>query len=141
MLIKHYVVAGALIVGAAGGWHLADSKHKSYLLKVADRYEQAIAKAQEETNKAKQEAREIDAKYTKQLAAASADIDRMRANPERVLVRATCPELPREADGAGVGDGASARLDDAAVRNYFLLRERIGRITAQLGACQDLLRQ
>lgn len=141
MMIKHYIVAGALIVGAAGGWHIADSSHKSYLLKVADRHEQAIAKAQAETTKAKEQARSIDEKYTRQLAAASADIDRMRANPERVLVRATCPDVSREADGSGVGDGAGARLDDAAVRNYFVLRERIGRITAQLGACQDLLRE
>lgn len=140
MMVKHYVVAGALIVGAAGGWHIADSNHKSYLLKVADRHEQAIAKAQEETNKAKREAQEIDAKYTRQLAAASAGIDRKRANPERVFVRATCPDVPRKGNSTGVGAGTGARPTDSAVRNYFLLRERIERVTAQLGACQDLLR-
>ncbi|CAM3293052.1 lysis protein [Xenorhabdus nematophila] len=70
---------------------------------------------------------ELDTKHTQALAHAKSEIDTLhnaaRAHPERVYIKATCPASD-PAVTARVDNAATARPTDAAVRNYWLLRER-----------------
>lgn len=64
--------------------------------------------------------------------------DAVARDSVRLRVKANC--LPKTPAGGVVDNGASPELDRAARSDYFALREGIGRMTAQLGACQEALR-
>ncbi|MEN4871828.1 lysis protein [Kosakonia cowanii] len=81
----------------------------------------------------------LDAKYTGELADAKATIDQLErdvaSGKRRLQLNARCP-----APGTGsLGDASSARLTDAAQRDYFTLRERIATVTKQVGYLQDYI--
>ncbi|EKC5751427.1 lysis protein [Cronobacter sakazakii] len=86
----------------------------------------------------------LDAKYTKDLADAQKNIAQLErdvaAGRKRLQLNATC-----SAQGAPgttrVDDGASPRLNDAAERDYFTLRERIETVTRQLSGLQAYVRE
>lgn len=65
--------------------------------------------------------------------------DAVARDTKRLRVAATCP-LPENAAGASVDHGRGPELDAGARPAYFALRNGIGRMTAQLGACQNILR-
>ena len=86
----------------------------------------------------------LDEKYTKELADAKATIDQLHddvANGKRRLqLNATCTK--QSATGtAGVDDAATARLTDAAQRDYFTLRERIEVAGKQMAGLQQYIRE
>ncbi|AXY35989.1 lysis protein [Yersinia pseudotuberculosis] len=73
----------------------------------------------------------IDIKYTKELADAKSENERLRADiangTKRLQLNATCSKpVPKTTGPASVPDDASARLTNAAERDYLSLRERIG---------------
>jgi len=82
----------------------------------------------------------LDAKYTKELADANAENDRLRADvvagKRRLQIAATCSK-----DGAsatsGVVDGSSPRLTEDAELNYWRLRDGIATVTKQLTATRS----
>lgn len=81
----------------------------------------------------------LDEKYTKELADAKATIDQLHddvaTGKRRLQLNATCQK--QSATGApGMDDAATARLTDAAQRDYFTLRERIEIVTKQLTGLQ-----
>lgn len=83
----------------------------------------------------------IDIKYTKELADAKSENERMRADiangTKRLQLNATCPKPVSKTSGpASVTDDASARLTNAAERDYLNLRERIGIATSQISGLQ-----
>ena len=83
----------------------------------------------------------IDIKYTKELADAKSENERLRADiasgTKRLQLNATCPKPVSKATGpASVDDVASARLTNAAERDYIDLRERIGIATSQINGLQ-----
>ncbi|MCC8364994.1 lysis protein [Xenorhabdus sp. PB61.4] len=88
--------------------------------------------AQEAINTKQQESLQIlheqDTKRLQELTHAKAEIDRLHAvslaHPERMYIKAECP-VPQTTAPAGVVNATGARPTDAAVRNYWLLRERI----------------
>ncbi|AMO47606.1 Endopeptidase [Enterobacter sp. FY-07] len=86
----------------------------------------------------------LDAKYTGELANAQATIDQLErdvaAGKRRLQPNATC-EKDGTASTSGMGDATSARLTDAAERDYFTLRERIATITGQVSYLHDYIRQ
>ncbi|MTC32383.1 lysis protein [Providencia alcalifaciens] len=86
---------------------------------------------------------EIDTKHTAELTNAKAEIDRLRIaaerNPERVYIRASCPK-GEVSSTSGMDDGATARPTDSAVRNYWLLRNRIAELTRMVLGLQDYIR-
>lgn len=57
-------------------------------------------------------------------------------------VAATCPKFTQtdDATGPAVDHGTRPELDRTARQDYFSLRDGIGRVTAQLEACQGELR-
>lgn len=83
----------------------------------------------------------IDIKYTKELADAKSENERLRADiasgAKRLQLNATCTKpVPKTTGPASVPDDASARLTNAAERDYLSLRERIGIATSQINGLQ-----
>lgn len=83
----------------------------------------------------------IDIKYTKELADAKSENERLRADiangTKRLQLNATCPKpVSKTTVAASVPDDASARLTDSAQRDYLSLRERIGIATSQINGLQ-----
>ncbi|AWP32171.1 lysis protein [Pantoea vagans] len=86
----------------------------------------------------------LDEKYTKELADAKATIDQLHddvaTGKRRLQLNATCPK--QSATGtSGMDDAASARLTDAAQRDYFTLRERIEVAGKQIAALQQYIHE
>ncbi|HEI6738505.1 TPA: lysis protein [Yersinia enterocolitica] len=86
----------------------------------------------------------IDIKYTKELADAKSENERLRADiasgTKRLQLNSTCPKPVSKTTGpASVPDDASARLTNAAERDYLSLRERIGIATTQIAGLQDYI--
>ncbi|WP_285130314.1 lysis protein [Leclercia adecarboxylata] len=86
----------------------------------------------------------LDAKYTGELADAKAELEKLRADVaagrKRLQLNATCSK-GNAASASGVDDVSTARLTDAAERDYFTLRERIETITKQLTGLQAYVRE
>ncbi|CFQ74107.1 lysis protein [Yersinia enterocolitica] len=83
----------------------------------------------------------IDIKHTKELADAKSENERLRADiangTKRLQLNATCSKPVSKTTGpASVPDDASARLTNAAERDYISLRERIGIATSQINGLQ-----
>ncbi|OVZ83871.1 lysis protein [Yersinia kristensenii] len=83
----------------------------------------------------------IDIKYTKELADAKSENERLRADiangTKRLQLNATCTKPVSKTTGpASIPDDASARLTNAAERDYISLRERIGIATSQINGLQ-----
>ncbi|HFR4114347.1 TPA: lysis protein [Yersinia enterocolitica] len=86
----------------------------------------------------------IDIKYTKELADAKSENDRLRADiasgTKRLQLNATCTKpVSKTTTAASVHDDASARLTESAQRDYISLRERIGIATSQINGLQDYI--
>ncbi|MEN4584670.1 lysis protein [Pantoea agglomerans] len=86
----------------------------------------------------------LDEKYTKELADAKATIDQLHddiaTGKRRLQLNATCQK--QYATGApSLDDAASARLTDAAQRDYFTLRERIEVAGKQIAGLQQYVRE
>ncbi|EPE8811648.1 lysis protein [Yersinia enterocolitica] len=87
----------------------------------------------------------IDIKHTKELADAKSENERLRADiasgAKRLQLNATCTKPVSKTTGpASVPDDASARLTNAAERDYLSLRERIGIATTQIAGLQSYIR-
>ncbi|MBB6661321.1 lysis protein, partial [Proteus mirabilis] len=61
-------------------------------------------------------------------------------NPERVYIRASCPKDETNST-SGMDDATTARPTDSAVRNYWLLRERIAESEQMIKGLQDYIKQ
>nr|DAL51235.1 MAG TPA_asm: Rz lysis protein [Caudoviricetes sp.] len=85
----------------------------------------------------------LDTKYTGELADAKATIAQLErdvaAGKRRLQVSARCP-ANGTASATSLDDGNTARLTDAAERDYFTLRERIATATKQLTGLQAYVR-
>ncbi|AYY82968.1 lysis protein [Proteus vulgaris] len=86
-------------------------------IKINNGYQSRIAKLNE-----------LDIKHTTELNNAKAEIDQLRdisdRNPERVYIKAECPKSTSNST-TSMDDATTARPTDTAIRNYWLLRERI----------------
>ncbi|MDC9583256.1 lysis protein [Xenorhabdus sp. PR6a] len=71
---------------------------------------------------------ELDVKHTQKIADDQIEINKLRdaahAHPERVYIKAKCP-MSKTIASSGMDDAVTARPTDTAIRNYWLLRERI----------------
>lgn len=86
----------------------------------------------------------LDEKYTKELADAKATIDQLHddvaTGRRRLQLNATCAN--QSASGtSSLDDAASARLTDAAQRDYFTLRERIEIARKQIAGLQEYIKE
>lgn len=83
----------------------------------------------------------IDIKYTKELADAKSENERLRADiangTKRLQLNATCTKPVSKTTGpASVDDVTGPELTPAAQRDYIDLRERIGIATSQINGLQ-----
>jgi len=85
----------------------------------------------------------LDAKYTGELADAKATIEKLRddviAGRKRLQLNARCPSTDKTTGATSVDDGTSARLTDAAQRDYFTLRDRIDISGKQITGLQEFI--
>ena len=120
---------GQLVVTAADlGLQLCDRKGNATITDMQTRQRDVAA---------------LDAKYTKELADAQAENDRLRADvvagKRRLQIAATCTK--DETTGAsGLADGSSPRLTADAELNYWRLRDGIATVTKQLTGLQAYVR-
>ncbi|AZI87546.1 lysis protein [Kosakonia sp. CCTCC M2018092] len=86
----------------------------------------------------------LDAKYTGELADAKATIDQLHddvaTGKRRLQLNATCAKQSTSGT-TGLDDAASARLTDAAQRDYFTLRERIEVAGKQIAGLQQYIKE
>ncbi|QKD71215.1 lysis protein [Proteus terrae] len=86
---------------------------------------------------------ELDTKHATELTNAKAEIDRLRVsaerNPERVYIKAECPKSTSNST-TSMDDATTARPTDTAIRNYWLLRERIAESEQVILGLQDYIR-
>ncbi|MGY6289595.1 lysis protein [Proteus mirabilis] len=87
---------------------------------------------------------QLDIRHTQELVNAKNKIDRLRdlseRNPERVYIKAECPKS-EGATTSGVANATTARPTDTAIRNYWLLRERIAESEQMIKGLQDYIKQ
>ncbi|WP_425355736.1 lysis protein [Proteus terrae] len=86
---------------------------------------------------------ELDTKHATELTNAKAEIDRLRVsagrNPDRVYIKAECPKSTSNPT-TSMDDATTARPTDTAIRNYWLLRERIAESEQVILGLQDYIR-
>ncbi|MDE9528237.1 lysis protein, partial [Xenorhabdus bovienii] len=86
---------------------------------------------------------EMDAEHLKVLANANAEIDRLHTasfvHPERVYIKATCP-VPKTLASSGMDDAVTARPNDTAVGNYWVLRKHIATSEQMILGLQDYIK-
>ena len=85
----------------------------------------------------------LDAKYTKELADANAENNRLRADvvagKRRLQIAATCSK-DETTGSSGLVDGSIPRLTADAELNYWRLRDGIAAVTKQLTGLQEYVR-
>ncbi len=86
---------------------------------------------------------QLDIQYTQELANAKNEISRLRdiseRHPERVYIKAECPKS-KTTPSTSLDDATTARPTDTAIRNYWLLRERIAESEQMILGLQDYIR-
>ncbi|MBT0459910.1 lysis protein [Morganella morganii] len=141
---KEAVIA-ALFIAAA--WWVYDTYWDNQQLKADNTTLSGQLAEQVAINKDYQERaqklHELDIRHTQELANAKTEIDRLRIaadrNPERVYIKASCPKTG-SVTTTGMDDAVPARPDDTAVRNYWLLRERIAESEQMIKGLQGYIR-
>ncbi len=87
---------------------------------------------------------QLDTRHTQELVNAKNEISRLRdiseRNPERVYIKAECPKSTSNPT-TSMDDAITARPTDTAIRNYWLLRERITQSEQMILGLQDYIRQ
>ncbi|MBO8274758.1 lysis protein [Proteus mirabilis] len=87
---------------------------------------------------------QLDTRHTQELVNAKNEISRLRdiseRNPDRVYIKAECPESTTTST-ASMDDATTARPTDTAIRNYWLLRERIAESEQMIKGLQDYIKQ
>ncbi|HID7802650.1 TPA: lysis protein [Proteus mirabilis] len=84
----------------------------------------------------------LDTRRTQELVNAKNEISRLRdiseRNPKRVYIKAECPKSATTST-SGVANATTARPTDTAIRNYWLLRERITQSEQMILGLQDYI--
>ncbi|NBN62044.1 lysis protein [Proteus sp. G2639] len=86
---------------------------------------------------------QLDIQYTQELENAKNEISRLRDisehHPERVYIKAECPKS-KTTPSTSLASATTARPTDTAIRNYWLLRERIAESEQMIKGLQDYIR-
>lgn len=151
-IIKYLaVLVSGMIVGfTVNGWRLSTeiaqqaARHSQELTAIAQLAAQKSQEALDLQAQAQVEVATLDRKFTDELSAAQSETNRLRdavaAGERQLRINARCPapanSMPSTTAAPGVADDSSARLDDAAERHYWTLRDRISVATNQITALQ-----
>lgn len=142
--LKSLIVPGVILLLALASW-LSYASYKSERKRANDA-EQSLSLATATITDMQTRQRDVaalDAKYTKELADAQAENDRLRADvvagKRRLQIAATCSK-DETAGASGLVDGSSPRLTADAELNYWRLRDGIDTVTKQLTGLQEYVR-
>ena len=87
---------------------------------------------------------QLDTRRTQELVNAKNEISHLRdiseRHPERVYIKAECPKV-KTTPSTSLAYATTARPTDTAIRNYWLLRERIAHSEQMILGLQDYIRQ
>ncbi|HAU5543634.1 TPA: lysis protein [Proteus mirabilis] len=144
---KLYIVV--VIVGiVAGGCALINAQAKRINTLTENNKELTIALEEQRDINIDYQARierlnQLDTRHTQELVNAKNEISRLRdiseRNPERVYIKAECPKS-EGVTTSRLDDAITARPTDTAIRNYWLLRERIAESEQIILGLQDYIR-
>ncbi|HBC7461957.1 TPA: lysis protein [Proteus mirabilis] len=145
---KLYIVV--VMVGiVAGGWALINAQAKRINTLTENNKELTTALEEQKDINIDYQARierlnQLDTRHTQELVNAKNEISRLRdiseRNPERVYIKAECPKSTTTST-ASMDDATTARPTDTAIRNYWLLRERIAESEQMIKGLQDYIKQ
>ncbi|WP_172513482.1 lysis protein [Enterobacter roggenkampii] len=142
--LKSLIVPGVILLLALASW-FSYSSYKGEK-KRADDAEQSLSLAKATITDMQTRQRDVaalDAKYTKELADANAENNRLRADvvagKRRLQIAATCSK-GETTGSSGLADGSSPRLTADAELNYWRLRDGIATVTKQLTGLQEYVR-
>ncbi|EPF6394979.1 lysis system i-spanin subunit Rz [Proteus mirabilis] len=143
---KLYIVV--VIVGiVAGGCALINAQAKRINTLTENNKELTIALEEQRDINIDYQARierlnQLDTRHTQELVNAKNEISRLRdiseRNPERVYIKAECPKSATTST-ASMDDATTARPTDTAIRNYWLLRERIAESEQMIDGLQNYI--
>lgn len=145
MTIMAKVLAGLLAISAFWLWWVIDDYDK-----LSKDYNTATRQLSQQIDINKDyQARitrlnQLDIKYTQELTSAKNEINTLRdavnSGNKRVYIKANCPKSTTTST-ASVDDATTARPTDTAIRNYWLLRERIAESEQMIKGLQDYIKQ
>jgi prophage endopeptidase len=124
------------------------TQHAEVLRDLAEKTSAAYEALADEKTARAQAVAALDEKHTKELSNARTEnsrlADAVRSGERRLRLRASCPAtgtaVPQAPSTSGVADGPGPRLDDAAERDYFRLRDGITTAQRQIAGLQDYVR-
>ncbi|AYY82137.1 MULTISPECIES: lysis protein [Proteus] len=144
---KLYIVI--MIVGiVAGGCVLINAQAKRINALTENNKELTVTLEEQKAINTDYQARierlnQLDIRHTQELVNAKNEISRLRdiseRNPERVYIKAECPKSTSNST-TSMDDATTARPTDTAIRNYWLLRERIAESEQVILGLQDYIR-
>ena len=167
---RGWLIAGVavvlLAVGISIGWSLngwrlsgqiADAKtetanehtaHQADLAAISNAAAQQVTQALAKQQESQQALADLDRKHTEELKNAKDENDRLRGDVadgrRRLQLKASCPAdsrgVPGATGAAGLADGAGPRLDAAAERDYWRLRDDITTARSQIAGLQQYIR-
>ncbi|HID8294239.1 TPA: lysis protein [Proteus mirabilis] len=139
------VLAGLLAISAFWLWWVIDDYDK-----LSKDYNTATTQLsqQVEINKDYQaritRLNQLDIRHSQELASAKNEINTLRdavsSGNKRVYVKAECPKV-KTTPSTSLAYAATARPTDTALRNYWLLRERIAESEQMIKGLQDYIKQ
>ena len=145
---KFYIVV--VIVGiVAGGCALINAQAKRINTLTENNKELTTALEEQKDINIDYQARierlnQLDTRRTQELVNAKNEISRLRdiseRNPERVYIKAECPKV-KTTPSTSLAYATTARPTDTAIRNYWLLRERIAESEQMIKGLQDYIKQ
>ena len=144
---KLYVVIVMVGIIVGGYWVINRQANRINLL-IEKNKELTIALEEQKSINTDYQARimrlnQLDIQYTQELANAKNEISRLRDisehHPERVYIKAECPRVTTTSS-TSLAHATTARPTDTAIRNYWLLRERIAESEQVILGLQDYIR-
>lgn len=122
--------------------------HQADLAAISNAAAQQITQAMAKQQEAQQALADLDRKHTEDLKNAKDENDRLRGDVadghRRLQLKASCPAdsrgVPSSTGAAGLADGAGPRLDAAAERDYWRLRDDITTARSQIAGLQQYIR-
>lgn len=86
---------------------------------------------------------QLDIRHSQELASAKNEIDTLRdavsSGSKRVYIKAECPKSTSNS-ASQLDDATTARPTDSAIRNYWLLKERIAESEQMIKGLQDYIK-
>ncbi|MER1933857.1 lysis protein [Proteus mirabilis] len=145
---KLYAVIMVVGITVGGYWVINRQANRINLL-IENNKELTIALEEQKSINADYQVRierlnQLDTRHTQELVNAKNEINTLRdavnSGDKRVYVKAECPKS-KTTSATSLAYATTARPTDTAIRNYWLLRERIAESEQMIKGLQDYIKQ